>query len=438
MGLAQLENSCAKDRICPEPGTTALFLDDYQPGKAGRCIIFLDFHFGAPFFCDRFTYLAVMSNINSIREFLSPLNIREIAGDDSYNANQIGAQINKYEQEFPDLDLADLVLVGCGEQRGRGIMGPPSFAPDVVRSHFYSLYCWHEGIRLADVGNIQQGASYNDTRAALKTVVAELVQHHKTVIILGGSHDLTLAQYGAYVQNKTVVEATLVDALIDLNLESPFANDNFLMEILTGEPNFIRHYNHLAFQSYLVHPGMLQTLDKLKFDCYRVGAVKEHIEEVEPAIRNSSLFSVDINALAHAYAPAGSLSPNGLNGEEACTLMQYAGMSSRVNTIGIYGYEPEKDKDDLTAKQISQMIWYVIDGRYKGQKEADFKNRDRFKEYLMMFSEMETTFLQSKVTGRWWMQVGGKKFVPCSYRDYLQAASDEIPERWFRANERDL
>ena len=42
------------------------------------------------------------------------------------------------------------------------------------------------------------GASLHDTYAALKTVVAELVGCGKTVIILGGSHDLTLAQYEAY------------------------------------------------------------------------------------------------------------------------------------------------------------------------------------------------------------------------------------------------
>jgi hypothetical protein len=50
------------------------------------------------------------------------------------------------------------------------------------------------------------------------------------VIILGGSHDLTLAQYYAYEQNKSIIEVTNVDALIDLDLDSDFRCDNFLME----------------------------------------------------------------------------------------------------------------------------------------------------------------------------------------------------------------
>ena len=76
------------------------------------------------------------------------------------------------------------------------------------------------------------------------------------------------------------------------------------MEMLTGEPNYVRHYNHIGFQSYYVHPRMLETMDKLRFDCFRVGHVKENIDEMEPVIRNSQLFSFDISALAYAYAPA--------------------------------------------------------------------------------------------------------------------------------------
>ncbi|MBK7098719.1 MAG: arginase family protein [Sphingobacteriales bacterium] len=379
-----------------------------------------------------------MSDYLNIASFLNPVNLQEIAGDDLYKKDQMGYVMSLYEEEFPDLENTDIVFIGCGEQRGKGVMGPPCMAPNVIRKHFYSLFFWHEGIMLADIGDIRQGATYNDTLVALKTVIAELIAIGKTVIILGGSHDLTSAQYGAYVQNKKIIEATVVDTLIDLDMESPFDNDNFLMEILTGEPNYLKHYNHIGFQSYLVHPGMLQTLDKLKFDCYRVGHVKEQIDEPEPAIRSSSLFSFDISAIANAYAPANHLTPNGLTGEEACILMQYAGMSSEVNSIGIYGFDPQNDKEEMTAKQISHMIWYAIDGRYKRNKEADFENKERFNEFQMIFSEIETVFLQSKKTGRWWMQLPDNKYIPCSYNDYLLASRNEIPERWFRAQQREI
>ncbi len=377
-----------------------------------------------------------MSDYMSISEFLSPVQLIEITGDDTYKPNQIGRYIDFYDTYFPDLEQTELVIVGCGEQRGNGILGIPASAPNAVRRHFYSLFFWHEGIKIADIGDVKPGASYTDTIAALKTVLAALVEAGKTVIILGGSHDLTLAQYGAYTSLGKAIDASVVDAVIDLDMESPFSNDNFLMEMLTAEPNFIRHYNHIGFQSYLVHPGMLQTLDKLKFDFYRVGHVKEDIEQVEPVIRGSHLFSFDINAIANAYAPANQLTPNGFNGEEACILMQYAGMSASVNTIGIYGYDVRKDRDELTAKQISHMLWYAIDGIHRKKREAALIEKEAFNEYLMIFSEIETSFLQSKRTGRWWMQLPSKQFIPCSYKDYQVAAKGEIPERWFREQQR--
>ena len=181
---------------------------------------------------------------------------------------------------------------------------------------------------------------------------------------------------------------------------------------------------------------MLETMDKLRFDCFRVGSVKENIEEMEPVIRNSNLFSFDISAIAHAFAPASTVSPNGFNGEEACTLLRYAGLSHSINTVGIYGYNPEKDTDNLTAMQISQMLWYLVDGKSRGRRESELGERDSFTEYHTAFAEVETTFLQSKKTSRWWMQLPDKKYIACSYKDYLLASSNEIPERWLRAQER--
>jgi arginase family enzyme len=377
-----------------------------------------------------------MSDHLNISDFLSPLDIHKISQDEGYKDGQIGRTIAVYDEEFPDLDEVQVVLVGCGEQRGSGIIHVNSKAPDVIRRQLYSLFYWHNDIKIADIGNIRTGSLYTDTYAALKTVVQELIGDGKTVIILGGSHDLTLSQYYAYSENKKSIEAACIDALIDLNIDSPFHHENFLMEMLTGEPNYVRHYNHIGFQSYYVHPRMLETMDKLRFDCYRVGHVKENIEEMEPVIRNSNLVSFDISAIAHSFAPASSISPNGFSGEEACILLRYAGMSPNVNTIGIYGYNPEHDKDDLTAKQISHMIWYIFDGRSRGKREAKLDEKDSFNEYHMAFAEVETMFLQSKKTGRWWMQLPNKSFIACSYKDYLLASSNEIPERWLRAQER--
>ena len=372
---------------------------------------------------------------DTLSDFLEPINKHVISEDTGYKERQIGKTIDAYEQYLPDVDNADIVLVGCNEQRGGGNIVEGT-AADAIRKEFYNLYYWHSDIKLMDLGNVRIGKNMSDTYAALKVVIHELMELDKLVVILGGSHDLTLSQYHAFAEKKQAIDAAGIDSVIDINLESPIRSENFLMEMLTGEPNYTRHYNHIAFQSYFVHPRMLETMDKLRFDCFRVGKVKEHVEDMEPVLRNCHLLSFDIAAIANAFAPANSLSPNGLTGEEACTLMQFAGMGRHMRSVGIYGYHPEKDKENLTAKQISQMLWYLMDGRSRGSKEALIDERDSFNEYHTAFAEVDTIFLQSKKTGRWWMQLPDKQFIACSYKDYLLASSNEIPERWLRAQER--
>jgi len=379
-----------------------------------------------------------MSDYFNLTDFLIPVNLAELSEDQLYHDGQIGKTIAVYENDFPEISDADIILVGCNEQRGNGKTNNVQLiaAADAVRRQFYQLYYWHSDLKLADIGNIKTGASLQDSYAAIKTVLNELLNEKKTVIFIGGSHDLTLPQYEAYSANKQIIELSCVDALIDLNISSSLRSDNFLMELLTSEPNFIRHYNHIGFQSFYVHPNMLETMDKLRFDCYRVGNVKESMDEMEPVIRNCHMLSFDISAIAHAYAPANSISPNGFNGEESCLLLRYAGLSPNTTSIGLYGFDPAKDKDNLTAKQISHMIWYLLDGRSRGRREAKLEEKESFNEYHMAFAEVQTVFLQSKKTGRWWMQLPDSKFIACSYKDYLLAGSNEIPERWLRAQER--
>ncbi|WP_343700446.1 formimidoylglutamase [Chitinophaga sp.] len=378
-----------------------------------------------------------MIDFSHLQDFLAPVSKTLLNEDEPYEPLQIGSSIDLYEEDhIPDLDAADIVLLGAGETRGTGLPNGRTDTPDVVRREFYRLFHWHQDVRLADAGNLLPGRSLADAYAALKSVVTELVDAGKTVIILGGSHDLTYAQYQAYAMKKYIIEVTVADALIDLQENSPVRSQNFLFSMFMEQPNYIRHYNHIGFQSYFVQPRMLETLDKLRFDCFRLGKVRENLEEIEPVLRNTDLFSVDINMIKHTDAPASSLSPNGFSGEEACALSRYAGMSAQLSTYGIYGYNPDKDKDNLTAKQIAQMLWYFMDGRSVKNKEAQLADREAFLEFHIAFTDIDTVFLKSKKTGRWWMQLPDKSFVPCAYSDYLLASNNEIPERWLRSQER--
>jgi len=372
--------------------------------------------------------------LDSLIDFLVPVNLDEIANDEGFKNAQMGGHIAIYNTEFPDITNADIVLVGCNEWRGEGIY--TANAANEVRAIFYKLYHWHDSVTIVDIGNIKIGATLQDTYAAVKEVVKEVISLNKKIVVIGGSHDVMLGQYYAYQSTEKIIEVCNVDAVINIDWDSVTPAENFLMEMLTAAPNFIRSYNHIGFQSYLVHPKMLEVIDKLGFECTRVGRVKEDFDDVEPHFRNAELLSFDIAAIQNAHAPANYLTPNGFTGEEACILMQYAGQSAKMQSIGIYGYNPEKDTQQLTAKQISHMLWYLMDGVYKGKQEPNIEDAESFREFHLQANEVETTFLQSIYTGTWWMKLPNGKYIACSYKDYLTASKDEIPDRWMKAIER--
>lgn len=368
--------------------------------------------------------------LHQIQDLIELANPFEISEDEGYKPGQIGSML----LESNDFDAADLILLGCDEWRGKGTKATPRSA-DAVRKQLYNLYLWHSAISIADAGNVKLGAQLADTYAAVKMVIRELLKAGKRVLLFGGSHDITLAMYQAFAEEKMLLEATAVDALIDLDSESPFPEHKFLLDMLTSEPNYVKQFNLIGFQSYFVNPQLLETIDKLRFDCFRVGKVQEKMDEVEPAIRSSHLVSFDISAIAHAFAPATTLSPNGFTGQEACKLMQYAGMSGTNRVAGIFGFMA-KDPMGLTAMQVAHMIWYFIDGMQRHKHEVPLEDRTGYNEYHLMCAEVETLFLQSRNTGRWWMQLPDKTFIACTYADYLVASHNDLPERWLRAQER--
>jgi formiminoglutamase len=375
--------------------------------------------------------------MQDLRPFFEPHHFIDKYGPDAYEPLQVGANIICATQDDFGWGDAEIVLVGCGEWRGTDRNMAYSSAADSVREEFYKMYYWHSTVKIADAGNIIQGRSVDDTRAALSTVLQEIHEAGKTAIVIGGSHDLTLQQYEVFRKAKQMITASVADMLIDLDETEGVTAGSFLMDMLTGTPNYTQHYSHIAFQSYYAHPSMLETLDKLRFDFFRLGRVREQIEEMEPVLRASDLFSFDLSAVKYCDAPSNiNGSPNGLTGEEACVLARYAGMSDRLSSFGIYGYNDAHDPHHMTARLITQMLWYFIDGYLVRKNEADLANEEEFVAFNVALTDNDTLFLKSKRTNRWWMKLPNRSFVACSYNDYLTASRDEIPERWLREQER--
>jgi arginase family enzyme len=375
--------------------------------------------------------------MQDISLFFDPVHFMDDKPQGFYQPSQIGASMLWPKGNNFSWEEADIVMLGCGERRGEDDKAPYNEGPNEIREQLYKMFNWHQAVKVADAGNIRCGATLGDTRAALLAVLNEIHLAGKIAVVIGGSHDLSLQQYEVFKKHKQLITIAVADMLIDLDESETITANSYLLDMLTSQPNYVGHYSHIGFQSYYAHPSMLETLDKLRFDFFRLGKARENIEDMEPVLRSSNMFSFDMNAVRYSDAPVNFKgSPNGFTGDEACQLTRYAGMSNNLSSFGIYGYDCNDDRYDMTAKLMAQMLWYFIDGVYVRKSEARLVEREEFITFNVAFTDHDTTFLKSKRTNRWWMKLPNQIFVPCSYSDYLLASKGDIPERWLREQER--
>lgn len=359
-----------------------------------------------------------------------------------------GHVITKYTnpENFPDLEGYHLAIIGVGEDRGAVRNDGSCRAPDIIREKLYDLKISGYPYKILDLGNLKLGETLQDTYSAVSTILIELLKMKILPIILGGSQDLTYAQYIAYQKMEETVNIVSVDASFDLGTsDQPINSFSFLGKIVLHEPNFLFNFSNIGYQTYFVGNEQIELMNRLFFDAYRLGQVRQDMEEVEPIVRNADIMSFDITAIRQSDAPGnGNATPNGFYGEEACRIVRYAGMSDKLSSFGIYEINPLFDNHDQTSHLAAQMIWYLIDGYYNRKKDVPLKSKTGFTRYRVPIKkdDQEIIFYKSNKSERWWMEIPNQankiKFerhhlIPCSYKDYESALLEEIPERWWQA-----
>jgi arginase family enzyme len=348
-------------------------------------------------------------------------------------------------QDFPDYTHADIALIGVGEDRASVGNNGCAGAPDEIRKSLYKLFPGPYPNRIVDLGNIKPGNMLRDTYFALASTIAELVGNKVVPVILGGSQDLTYANYQAYQALGQIINIVVVDPIFDLGKsEQEITSQSYLSGIILHQPNYLFNFANIGYQTYLVDQDAVALMKSLFFDTYRLGMVRQNLDEVEPIVRNADLVSFDVSAIRQSDAPAnGNASPNGFYGEEACQIARYAGLSDKLTSIGFYEVNPLHDHRGQTAGLVAQMIWYFIDGFYQRAHDFPFHNEEDYLKYRVSITDHkeEIIFLKSKKTDRWWMEIpllaeqkikfDRHYLVPCSYSDYQAACRDEIPDRWW-------
>jgi arginase family enzyme len=386
----------------------------------------------------------------SLSDFFTPVELKQITPKNGFYSSHLGEKIAHFSNSFPDLDQkTDIAIIGVQDDRNAVNNLGCALGPDHVREKLYQLFEGPYKTKIADLGNIRQGATISDTYFAVKTVVNELIKKGTVPVIIGGGQDITYAQYMAYEDLEQKVDLVIVDPRFDLDDDGDIdstetTSNSYLNKIFLHEPNYLFNFSNMGYQTYFAGQESLRVMDKLYFDVHRLGEISGQVGVAEPIIRNASMMSIDIGAIRSSDAMGNAnATPNGFYGEEACQIARYAGFNDKLSSIGFYEFNPAYDSNGQTATLLAQMIWYFIDGFYNRKKDFPMNPKSQYLVYKtsLKHDDHEVIFVKSKKSDRWWLQVpypdnGSKNerfhLVPCLYEDYKTAVAGEMPDLWWR------
>ena len=351
-------------------------------------------------------------------------------------------QVHTEQQGFPELKDSSIAIIGVSEIRN-AFFPTSAYKLDDFRKSFYQLFPGNWNFKICDLGNLPNGAKPEDTYFALKEICIHLRQLNIVTIVIGGSNDLIFPMYQSYQENSQLVNIVSIDNQFDFSQEEELISGrSYMSRIIMEQPNFLYNFTNLGFQSYYIAQEELDLMEKLHFDTLRLGVLLDDVAQSEPSFRDSNIAGLDMKSInwqasGHPLGP-----PNGIDARTICALARYAGISDRMEIFGVF----ELLNTAVSHQLLAQIIWYFIEGFSSRFDEYPVLTSSGFTRYTVALSDMEMVFYQSDKSNRWWIEIINQSYLnnknktsallPCTHKDYLDACSDKIPDKWWKATKR--
>ena len=350
----------------------------------------------------------------------------------------IAAAIQPYTvNNFPDVNKADIIIIGIGEERNAIDNEGVNLAPNAIRQAFYQLFPgeWH--LNICDLGNLRETELPEQTYINLQEVIS-LLPTDVSLIILGGSQDLSLGLSNYYDLNNKAYNLSVIDAFIDSSLtDNEVDNENYLTKILGKQNSRLQNLSLLGIQSFFNHPSKFKMLNQLLIDYINLGDLKKDINEAEPELREAHIVSIDVRSIKYADMPAQTKGmPNGFDGIEICRLAKMSGFAPKNRFFGLFEYNPFLDQRLTGANLIAQILWYFVDGKHKNQMEYPQVSKSELMKFYVENDILKLVFYKNRNTKRWWVEMSqfetDSRLLPCSEKDYKEALNGRMTKRIFR------
>ena len=383
--------------------------------------------------------------------YLSPVDDLILSHMNLNSSLILGKRINIYSDVSAPLELddVDIAIIGVNEYRNTHNSVGEDFSLNEVRKTLYNLFPGNWSLNISDLGDLVLGDTVSDTYLALQSIVSELLKNNIIPVIIGGSQDITYANYRSYDYLEKTVNVVNIDPNFDLGDSSkPIKNNSYLGKIILDKPHNLFNYSTLGYQTYFNSQEEIDLMQKLYFEAYRLGELSNNIQNVEPVLRDANIVTLDLKSVRSSEVSSKQkFSPNGFSGKEICAISRYAGISNKVSSFGVYEYIPSIE-DEATEMLIAQVIWYFIEGVNCRVMDNNFYNTADFQKYTVLVDEQELIFLKSLKSSRWWVEIPflqnsnnkleDHSLLPCMHQDYVDASNGVVPERWYKAQKKNI
>ena len=364
-------------------------------------------------------------------DFLYP--IEDYFINKSYFPQTIGGKILKHTRKegIPSLDNVQIAFFS--------LYNSENILKNSFREYFYSLYLGNWGVSLADLGNIPEGITQEDTFLAIKETSLYLLKRGIIPVLIGGNQDNTYALYRAFDHLEQLVNIASVSAFFDFGDDTEiFSEQSYVSRILMEPPTNLQHFTNIGYQTYYNPQESKDLLQKMYFESYRLGEITQYMEQVEPILRNIDIMSLNMTSIQASDIDEPEGFVNGFTGREICTISRYAGLSSQLSVLGISNI-PNTVRGRML---LGEILWYFIEGVNFRIKEFPTINDTNYTKHIVLLEDFTIEFYKSNRTGRWWILPNedslGTSMLPCTEKDYLRACEGIIPERWWNLYQKTL
>lgn len=361
----------------------------------------------------------------------------------SCNSFCLGGSLN-FEQDVlidkktTNNGIDKIAIIGVQETRSKNTDELEELDFDLVRRSLYELKNGNWFLPVYDFGDLLPDQNKSTSGENFTKVLSALLKERYFVVVLGGSPSMAYYQYRAYDEVAKNINYISVDERLRLGNEILQANnDNYLTKIIASEPLNLLDFTNLGYQTYFVAQEELDLINQLNFEAIRLGEINQDIKEIEHNVREANAAVIDLSSIeANYFSSTQNLSPNGFNSREICGVAKYIGLSNVLSSIYISNYYEMYKKNDHLL--LSQIIWYLLDGRNHRTEIKSFDEAQYFEKIFVPSDIQEFVFYHNLYTNQWWIEIREKEedekvqIVSCSEKDYTKALEGEIPNKWWK------